>query len=436
MSAPELFVTSAGAVTGLGDEVAFLDGLFAGRTAVSPFVGSHEDLPPGYGAPVAFGHKDLRGLPGGRGLRPGTLTAHSFLAVCAVGRALAGAGMDEPQDAEPAEMDRRGVYLGTYTNFPDMKKHLKLVHTMGDPGAAAEGRYVIDDARIAEGMHGFTGFDFLKLMNNMPTAHAAIQVGARGPANTFLGHASVGLQAIGRARDGLLLGLADLFVAGGSGPGTLEGLCHIRHALGLLASAEADPETAAAPFDRAATGLVPGDAAAAIVLEHAASASTAGRTPRARLAGYSERYVVPTAERGPLPDATGIARCLRDVLGDAGWDASDVDLVVPSAIGLPALDRLEAQALASVFDTTRTAVAPFTGAVGFTDAGHGPLGIVVALACLERGQLPPTTGLRQPLPEAAWLGPRREARDWSGRRAVVLALSPEGSMAAVAVEAV
>ncbi len=432
----DALITAFGAVTGAGDEAAFRAAWLAGESAVRPFEGRHhEGLPPGYGAPVAFTQRELRGLPGGRGLRPGTMTDHTFLAVGAVGRALAAAGLDDPASDPDATADRRGVYLGTYTNFPAMQKHLKLTHFMGSVEAAAGGDYVIDDARIDQGMKGFTGFDFLKLMNNMPTAHAAIQANARGPANTFLGHASVGLQAIGRAWDGLRLGLADQFVTGGSGPGTMEGLCLAHRGRGQLASPGLDPASAARPFDAAATGLVPGDGGAAFVLETAASAAARGATPLARLVAYDERLVVPVAERGPLPDPTGIERLLRAVLDQAGWAPADVDLVAATGSGLPELDELEGAALTAVFgDGLGDRLVVHTGVVGFTEGAHGPLGLVGALQAMQDGQLAPTVGLDASRASLAGVAPRRAPVSADVRRALVLSVAPEGTVTALAVE--
>ncbi|MCP4867752.1 MAG: hypothetical protein GY898_03435 [Proteobacteria bacterium] len=428
--------TGYGAVTGAGDDAAFRALWLAGGTAVRPFEGkNHEGLPPGYGAAVAFTHKELRGLPGGRGLRPGTMTDHTFLAVGAVGRALAAGGLDDPAGDDDAVADRRGVYLGTYTNFPGLKKHLKLTHFMGSPEAAEAGNYVVDDSRINAGMKGFSGFDFLKLMNNMPTAHAAIQANARGPANTFLGHSSVGLQAIGRAWDSLQLGLASQFVTGGSGPGTLEGLCLAHRGRRQLASPGLDPASAARPFDASATGLVPGDAGAAFVLETAESAQERGATALARLVAYDERLVVPTAERGPLPDSSGIERLLRAVLGQAGWTADSVDLVSAGGSGLAELDEPEAEALAAVFGSSLSSkLVVHTGVVGFTEGGHGPLGLVGALQAMEDGQLAPMVGLQTPSAALGSFRPRATSVEADVRRALVLSVSPEGTVNALAVE--
>jgi 3-oxoacyl-[acyl-carrier-protein] synthase II len=431
----DVFITGFGAVTGAGDEAAWRTAWLAGRSSVRRAEGDDEGLPPGYGAPAAFAHKDLRGLPGGRGLRPGTMTQHTFLAVGAVGRALAHAGLDDPAADADEVADRRGVYLGSYTNFPEMKKHLALVHAMGDPAAAARGDYLIDDARIMDGMRGFTGFDFLKLMNNMPTAHASIQANARGPANTFLGHASVGLQAIARAWDAVRLDLADQFVAGATGPGTLEGLCLLRRALGLLADEGADPATAARPLDRGASGLVPGDGGAAVILETGANAAAGGRSPRARLAGYAELFVVPDGPRGPLPGPAPIVAVARMALQQAGWAASELDYVAAHGSGLPSMDRLEAQALAELVGPGNAWIAAHTGVTGFCEAAHGPLGLVGALQAMEDGHLPPAVNADAPWPA---LDGRLATSPSRGdvRRALALGLSPEGTLTALAVERV
>jgi len=427
----DVFITGFGAATGLGDEAALAEAMRTGTSAVAPFEGSHEDLPPGFGAPVALKHKDLRALPGGRGLRPGTLTAYSFLGVLATGRALLDAGLTAPDTDEPATMDRRGVYLGAYTNFPEMKKHLKLVHYMGDPAAAEAGDYIIDDGRILDGMKGFSGFDFLKLMNNMPTAHASIQAGARGPANTLLGHASVGLQAIGRAWDAIRLGIADQMVAGGCGPGTLEGLCLVHHARGVFADGGDDVARASRPLDGAAGGLVPGDAGAAVVLETPECAVARGGTPRARLAAYSEAFAVPVADRGPF-SAGPVAALLRDLLAQAGWEPGDVDAIAATGSGLPALDAVEAEALGAVFGPAAPVILP-SALCGWTEAGSGPLGLVALLQAMASGELPATWHLDSPLSglqDAA----RGSATSKDISRGVVLSVSPEGSLAALAIE--
>ena len=431
-----IVITGLGAVTGSGDDEAFRAAWLAGESAVRSFEKNAEGLPPGFGAQAAFAHKDLRKLPGGRGLRPGTMTEFTFLACGAVGRALQSAGVLSPEEDSAETMERRGVYLGSYTNFPKLKKHTKLTHVMGDPAEALHGRYVIDDGRISQGMRGFTGFDFLKLMNNMPTAHASIQAAARGPANTLLGHASVGLQAVGKAVDGLRLGLADQFVAGGTGPGASEGLCTLRHGSYLLADTDAEHSKASRPLDRSATGLVPGDVGAAVVVETLGNAKARGAEPIARVVGWSDAFAPPTAPRGGLADATALVRLLNRVLAQAGWAPSDVDYVAASGIGLPSVDMGEAAAIALIFGDALpdVAIGVHTGISGFGEGAHAALGLVGTLQAMRDGKVAPQLNLDEPWEPLRGMSRIHVPVERQVKNALVIATSPEGSLVAMAVQ--
>jgi len=433
----KIVITGFGGVTGAGDETDFRTTWLAGESSVVAFEGrKHEGLPPGFGAPARFVHKDLRGLPGGKGLRPGTMTAHTFLAVGGVGRALLNAGLEDPAEDPPSVTERRGAFIGTYTNFPAMQKHLRLVHAMGAPEAAEAGDYSIDDSRIGGGMKGFTSFDFLKLMNNMPTAHVSIQANVRGPANTFLGHSSVGLQAIGRAWDSIRLGHADQFIAGASGPGTIEGLCLIRQSRGMFASSASAPAEASRPFDSESTGLVPADGAAAFVLETEQSAANRGATALASLAGYSESFVLPPKDRGPATTSEAFERMIQGLLAEAGWTADSVDYIAACAPGHPELDAVEAEGLVNLFGLPALSrkLAVHTGVTGFTEAAHGTLGLLGALQAMQDGTLPPMVNLETPAGALEGLEVRRVSVTADIRRAIAYSLAPEGTMTAVAVE--
>ncbi len=435
----DVVITGFGAVTGLGDDEAFREAWLAGRSGVRSFEGDKNvgGLPPGYGARLDFVHKQLRPLPGARGLRPGTMTEFTFLACGAVGRALKSAGIDDPAAAEASVMDRRGVYLGSYTNFPKLRKHTKLTHVMGEAEAAESGEYVVDDSRIQQGMKGFTGFDFLKLMNNMPTAHAAIQAAARGPANTMLGHATVGLQAIGRAVDSIRLDLADQFVAGGAGPGTSEGLAAVRHGNGMFADPSATPATASRPLDADAGGLVPGDAGAAVVLETTSNAQARGATPLARITAYRDLFAAPPTPRGGIT-AGAVERLLRGLLDDAGWAAGEVDYVAASGLGLESVDGAEAAAIGAVFGDSlgEVVVAVHSGVTGFCEAGHACVGLVGALQAMQDGMAPPQVNLDSPRAGLEGMARLAAATPRDVGRAVIIATSPEGSLAALAIEKV
>jgi len=412
----DVVITGWGAWTGAGDDEATRAAWLEGRSSVRAFEKDLVGLPPGFGGWADIPFKELRGLPGGRDLRPGTLTAFTKLACAAVGRALKNVGVDDPAADDDAVADRRGVYLGSYTNFPEMKKHLALTHVMGDADAATEDRYSIDDAKIMAGMGGLRGFDFLKLMNNMPAAHTTIQANARGPANTYLGVSTAGLQAVGRAAEHVSDGLADQIIAGGTGPGTLEGLLLVHSSYGALPEAEG------------ARGMIPGDAGACVVVESADTAAARGATAVARVTGYYDLFAAPRTARGGWADASPLVRLLRVVLDQAGWAPGDVDYIGATASGLPDLDSVEAAAYADVFgpDLGGAALGVHTAVTGFTEAAHGTVGLMGAVQAMADGRVPPSPGLGV-LPASA--GAERTVR-----RAIVVSVAPEGHGAAIAIE--
>jgi 3-oxoacyl-(acyl-carrier-protein) synthase len=408
-------ITGWGAWTGAGDDEETRAAWLRGESSIRPFEKDLVGLPPGFGGWANIPFKDLRSLPGGRDLRPGTLTAFTKLACAAVGRALSNVGIEDPSADEDAVADRRGVYLGSYTNFPEMKKHLALTHVLAEADAAGEDRYTIDDSKIMAGMGSLRGFDFLKLMNNMPAAHTTIQANARGPANTYLGVSTAGLQAVGRAVEHIDDGLADQIIAGGTGPGTLEGLLLVHASYGALACDDGP-------------GMVPGDAGACVVVESAETATARGAKTIARVAGYYDLFAAPRTARGGWSDPGPLVRLLRTVLDQAGWAPGDVDYIGATAAGMPDLDTLEADAYQTVFgeDLGGAALAIHTGITGFTEAAHGPLGLVGAAQAMVDGQLPASPGLGSIGPAAATTA--------TIKRAIVVSIAPEGQGVAIAIE--
>lgn len=148
------------------------------------------------------------------------------------------------------------------------------------------------------------------------------------------------------------------------------------------ASLADDPAAACRPFDAGHNGFVWGEAAAAVVLESAGSASARGARVRGRLLGAALHL---DARHGPEPDVAAEARAMRAALAAAGFGAEDVDYVNTHGTGSPAGDRAEAAALRDVFHASLAHVR-----LNATKAlvGHcmSSAGIVELLACLMQMQ--------------------------------------------------
>src|SRR6185369_1708870 len=107
-----------------------------------------------------------------------------------------------------------------------------------------------------------------------------------------------------------------------------------------------DPNCAYLPFDAAATGHVPGEGGALLVLENADEARARGVTRTyGEIAGYAATFDPRPGSDGP----PGLRRAIELALADAALRPADIDVVFADASGVADLDRTEAEAIAHVF---------------------------------------------------------------------------------------
>ncbi len=424
-------ITGVGACSAAGpssDDLARV--LSSGEHALGPLPEPHHLLPPGFGGVVPEDRKLLRQLPGTRPLRPATMTRYTYLSTVGLGLVMRDAGLSaEPDDDEAL---RRSLFVGSYVNLPDMRKYVGMSHLVRDREASARGEYRIDDARIMAGMKRFTGFEFLRLMNNMPVGHGSIQARCKGPCNTFMGFCTAGLQAVGAGRRAVEDGLADTALCGGAGSAVVEHALLVKGHRGLLTTAT-DPADASRPFDRHAPGLVPGEGAGFVALEAAETAEARGAAVRARLLGEATGFQAPAEHpRGWPADHRAMAATVRAALDDAGVTPDEVDLLVPTAYGVPQMDALELAAYREVLGDRldRVAILVTTPLIGMTEAAHGTLGLVAAVLALDGAVSTPSWSPRSPADGYPALPLPDVDRP---RRALVTALAMEGSSAAVVV---
>jgi len=359
-------------------------------------------------------------------MRPGTMTRYTFLSTCALGSAMADG--DVPWDDGDGAL-RRGLYVASYTNSDRFDKYVRFAHHV--IGTSDSGP-VIQDDQVPQAIRKFSGFEFLKLMNNMPAAHGGIQGRCQGPCNTFLGTPSGGVQAIGRAMKVLRDGLADTMYAGGVGSSVHPQMMMVRATRKLNSEPSAEPARAGRPFDQGATGIVPGEAGGMLVLENESTARARGATLRAELAGYGEWFSPPAEVRGIPANPGGTVRAIRRALSEAGAEAADLDVVVAHGEGSTDLDRLEALGLAEVLGprSSTVPVVSLTAHLGATEAGVGPVGAALAVEMMSGGRIPGALNRENPLPE--YKGPTAsESIDRDVRLALVTVTTREGINAAI-----
>ncbi|MBI5548568.1 MAG: hypothetical protein HY901_32190, partial [Deltaproteobacteria bacterium] len=256
-------------------------------------------------------------------------------------------------------------------------------------------------------------FWLLKHRSNNAHALASAQLGLRGEGATY-GGANAGAQALSAALRCLAAGAADAAVV---------------MAYDSLIEPEALVELEAAgaitrvwrglrsAYDEGAAGFVPGEGAAALVLEPVAKSADRA------LAHVSALDAADGSAQEPEPST--VERLVRE-LGGAGTQAVD-----GAGWARPALDRAEREAVGSVVDEG-AALTCLAAAFGQTGAAASLIQVIALSACLAKGRLPPVAGLHKAAP-----GPMRvlsTTEDTRARHAIGLCGGAPGLLGGVRVE--
>ena len=228
----------------------------------------------------------------------------------------------------------------------------------------------------------------------LPTSHADVlawRLGLEGPRETVVAACSSGAASIAMAAELIADGVVTHALAGGAD--ALTRICYMGfNALKLL-----DPEPCR-PFDRERRGMSLGEGAAFVVLEDGESARSRGVTPYAELAGHAmttDAFHVTS----PHPAGDGMIRAMRTALESAGAAASDVAYVNAHGTGTAQNDRIEVQALRSVFGDGGVLVSSTKSMIGHTMAAAGSLEALATVLALAHDVVPPTVHLTSPDPD-------------------------------------
>ncbi len=276
----------------------------------------------------------------------------SLMTLAACRLALADAGLDR------VEPSRTGLAFGSaWGNLSETAAFLDRLHARGAANPLV----------------------FPNLVFNAPLSYASIELGVTGPAAMFSAGEASGEAAIGWGATAVARGEVDVCLAGGADE--LDAV--LRQ---VLAEGAALAAGRPRPLDPAADGPVPGEGAAVLVLESMARARARGARVYARLVP-TPSFSVPAPVHGWPRDPAPLAARLARVVADA-------DVVVAAASGSPALDALEAAALAAATGGRAAITAP-RGAIGDFGAA-GALGAAAAALAVAHGVVPPTAGLVPP----------------------------------------
>lgn len=350
-------VTGAGAVSAAGFGVAALwDAAREGRPG-----GRFVEQPDGRRFPVCpVDMERARSAESGAAAR--RLDAGVLFALAAAREAMASAGIG-PDGVDP---ERLGVFAGT---------------SRGCQKAWDEAR-----ATLASGRRMRPGMTAAVTLASLSGAVAhAFQ--ARGPGGTVSATCASGAAAVAAAAEQLLLGNAEVALAGGADaaahPLVLAGM----EAAGVLGSHE-DPRRVCRPFDVSRNGLLLGEGAAFLALERASRAAARGVKPLVKLAGWAVTAREGAGRAGVCEDGAGLAAAMRKALEIAGLAAGEIDYVNAHGTGTVLNDRAEAAAMRDIFGERQPLLSGTKPVTGHCLGAAPALEAVLCLKVLETGRLP------------------------------------------------
>jgi act minimal PKS chain-length factor (CLF/KS beta) len=260
------------------------------------------------------------------------------------------------------------------------------------------------------------------------TGQISIRHGMRGGSGVVVSDQAGGLDALAQARR--LIGKGNKLVMAGGIDSSLCPWGWVAQLAGDRMSARTDPDRAYLPFDPAAAGFVSGEGGALLVLEPADAARERGARVYGEIAGHA-------ATMDPRPGSgrpPGLRKAIELALDDAGMAPGDIDVVFADGAADPALDRIEAAAIAGVFGPSGVPVTAPKVMTGRLYSGAGSLDVATALLAIRDGVIPATINVERS-PEYPIDLVTGQARQSAVRAALVLARGYGGFNSAVVVRA-
>ena len=233
---------------------------------------------------------------------------------------------------------------------------------------------------------------------NLASGHLSIKYGFKGPNHSAVTACATGVHAIGDAARLIMLGDADVMVAGGAEAAVCQlgigGFCASR---ALSTGFNDTPVRASRPWDQDRDGFVMGEGAGVLVLEELEHARARGAKIYGEVAGYGlsgdAHHITAPAE-----GHDGAFRAMRAAFKNGGLSPSDVQYINAHGTSTPMGDDLELEAVERFFgdDAKNVAMSSTKSATGHLLGAAGAIEAIFSLLAIRDGVAPPTLNLDSP----------------------------------------
>lgn len=252
-------------------------------------------------------------------------------------------------------------------------------------------------AYFAGGQRKISPFFIPATIGNMAAGLVSIHYGLKGPSYGCVSACATANHSIGDAWQTILLGGAEIMVAGGT-EATITGLAIGGFgAMKALSTRNDDPQRASRPWSVGRDGFVMGEGAGILILEELTHAQKRGAPIYAELVGYgasSDAHHI----TAPCEDGEGASRCMHIALKSAHINGDAIGYINAHGTSTPLGDLAETVAVKRTFgehakklvvSSTKSMTGHLLGAAGGVEAVFSVMALVDQI-------IPPTINLDSP----------------------------------------